>query len=87
MTNMTGSKLSMFSHPGKITGYWITTTLTGLTLLQVCACPKPGRGFPTSYVVVFLMFNDLWREMVVRFIDLFLHVVCIQSPLPVNFRL
>ena len=25
MTNMTGSKLSIFSHPGKITGYWITT--------------------------------------------------------------
>ena len=23
-------------------------TLTGLTLLKVCACPKPGRGFPTS---------------------------------------
>jgi hypothetical protein len=25
MTNMTGSKLSIFSNPGKITGYWITT--------------------------------------------------------------
>ena len=25
MTNMTRSKLSIFSHPGKITGYWITT--------------------------------------------------------------
>ena len=25
MTNMTGSKLSIFPHPGKITGYWITT--------------------------------------------------------------
>ena len=25
MTNMTGSKLSIFSHLGKITGYWITT--------------------------------------------------------------
>ena len=25
MTNMTGSKLTIFSHPGKITGYWITT--------------------------------------------------------------
>jgi hypothetical protein len=25
MTNMTGSKLSIFSHPGKILGYWITT--------------------------------------------------------------
>ena len=25
MTNMTGSELSIFSHPEKITGYWITT--------------------------------------------------------------
>ena len=25
MTDMTGSTLSIFSHPGKITGYWITT--------------------------------------------------------------
>ena len=25
MTNMNGSKLSIFSHAGKITGYWITT--------------------------------------------------------------
>jgi hypothetical protein len=25
MTNMNGSKLSIFSHPGKIKGYWITT--------------------------------------------------------------
>ena len=25
MTNMTGNNLSIFSHPGKITGYWITT--------------------------------------------------------------
>jgi hypothetical protein len=25
MTNMTRSKLSIFSNPGKITGYWITT--------------------------------------------------------------
>jgi len=25
MTNITGSKLSIFSHPGKITGYWIST--------------------------------------------------------------
>jgi hypothetical protein len=25
MTNMTGNKLSIFSHPGKIIRYWITT--------------------------------------------------------------
>jgi hypothetical protein len=27
--------------------------LTGLTLPHVCACPKKGPGFQTSYVVVF----------------------------------
>ena len=26
---------------------------TGLTLPRLCACPKPGFGFPTSYVLVF----------------------------------
>ena len=29
------------------------THITGLTLLQLCACPKPWWGFQTSYVVVF----------------------------------
>jgi hypothetical protein len=31
------------------------------------ACPKPGPGFPTSYVV-FFMFNEL-REVIVRFVN------------------
>ena len=26
---------------------------TGLTLPHFCACPNPGTGFPSSYVVVF----------------------------------
>jgi hypothetical protein len=26
--------------------------LTGLTPPHFCACPQPGPGFPTSYVVV-----------------------------------
>ena len=34
MTNMTGSKLSIFSHPGKITGYWITTRSLGLDFVS-----------------------------------------------------
>ena len=32
MTNMTGSKLSIFSHPGKITGYWITNVKCNKTI-------------------------------------------------------
>ena len=33
--------------------------LDGSTLPHFCACPKPGPGFPTSYVVVFVVLNDL----------------------------
>ena len=38
MTNMTGSKPSIFSHPGKITGYWITTR----------SFPYMGLGFVSA---------------------------------------
>jgi hypothetical protein len=31
----------------------VAISLTGLTLSHFCACPKPGPGFPMSYVVVF----------------------------------
>jgi hypothetical protein len=30
-----------------------------LTLPHFCACPKTGPGFPTSYVMVFFVFNKL----------------------------
>jgi len=44
--------------------------LTSLTLPHICACPKPGPGFPKSYVVVsFFMFNELKREVIVHFDD------------------
>ena len=32
--------------------------LTGLTLPHLCDCPKLGPEFPTSYVVMFFMFNE-----------------------------
>jgi len=48
---------------------WFTSTsaisafhhFSGLTPPHFCACPKPGPGFPTSYVMVFFMFNYLKR--------------------------
>ena len=43
---------------------------TGLTTPHMCACPQSGFGFPTSYVKVIFMFNDLWWEMIVRFVDI-----------------
>jgi hypothetical protein len=42
--------------------------VTGLTPAHVYACVKPGRGFPTSYV--FIMFNELRWDMIVRFVDI-----------------
>jgi hypothetical protein len=32
--------------------------------------PKPGPGFSTSYVVVFFVFSELRREVIVRFVDI-----------------
>ena len=36
---------------------WVRIQLTGLTQPYFRACPNPGPGFPSSYVLVFLMFN------------------------------
>ena len=47
--------------------YIVGTPLIDLTSPHCCACPKPGHGFLTPYVVVFLVFNDLRSEVVVRF--------------------
>jgi hypothetical protein len=33
--------------------------LTGLTPQHLCACPKPWPEFTTTYIVVFLIFNEL----------------------------
>jgi hypothetical protein len=44
--------------------------LTDLTLPHFCACPNPGPGFQTPYVVVFFIFNFLRCEVVVRFDDI-----------------
>jgi len=33
-------------------------TVTGLTPPHFCACPRPGPGFPTTYVVVFFLFSE-----------------------------
>jgi hypothetical protein len=43
--------------------------LTGLTLPHVCACPKKGPGFQTSYVVVFFLYSmsSVKMRMIVRF--------------------
>ena len=44
--------------------------LTDLTSLHVCVCPKPGPGFTTSYVMVFLVFSVLRLDVIVHFVDI-----------------
>ena len=34
-------------------GGWVEFPLTDLTLTHLWDCPKPGPGFPTSYVIGF----------------------------------
>jgi len=44
--------------------------LTGLTPPAFYACSKPGHGFPLSFVLVFLVFNCLKREVIFGFVDI-----------------
>ena len=34
------------------------------------ACPKPGTGFPTSYLIVFFVLSQLRCEAIVCFVDI-----------------
>ena len=42
-----------------IKSWRIEIPLTGFIPPHLCACPKPGPGFPASYVVLIFVFNDL----------------------------
>jgi hypothetical protein len=44
-------------------------TLTGLMPPYFCACLTPRPGFPTSYVVIIFMLNDLSWEVIFCFVD------------------
>ena len=44
--------------------------LTCLTSTYLCVCPKPGPWFPTSYVVLVLIFNEVTYEAIVRYVDI-----------------
>ena len=65
--------ISLILHPilSKVQKYDLCNIcLNGLPQPHFCACPKPRSGFLTSYVVVFLMFNDLRLEVIVCFVDI-----------------
>jgi hypothetical protein len=63
--------------------------LTSLTQPQCCACSKPEPAFPTSYVMVFLVFSELMWEVIVHFVDyhysnfLFIRHITLISSQPV----
>ena len=49
-------------------GRSVGISLTGLILQHICACPKPGPGFPTSYgMVIFNFFLMGLRVKVMEF--------------------
>ena len=56
--------------------------LTSLTLPHLCACPNPGTGFPSSYVVVFWYTVSLFQiTVIICFVGIVYHyrldvVVC-----------
>ena len=35
-----------------------------------CSCFKPERRFPSAYVVVIFVFNDLCRDVAICFVDI-----------------
>jgi hypothetical protein len=43
--------------------------LSSLTLPQFYACPKPGSGFPSTYIMVFSAF-DHFKENIVHFANI-----------------
>jgi len=51
--------------------------LTDLMPPHFCAYLKPVLGFPTSYVMVFYMFNDLRWQVMVRYCWLLVELLTI----------
>ena len=50
----------------KATTGWFNSATVG----HFCFCLKPGPGFPSIYVVIFYIFNDLRWEVIVHFVDI-----------------
>ena len=42
----------------------------GIPSPHICACPKPGTGFPMSYVIVVFVFSELGWEVIAHFVDI-----------------
>jgi hypothetical protein len=61
------------------TGEGRNPDLTGLTPPYLCACPKAGPGFPSSYVVVFFF---VFRALKEKYEDTKLIIRCHKSKIP-----
>ena len=63
--------LLLFKWPVYIVTRWKTCINLKTSPPHFCSCPKPEPGFPTPYVVVFVVFNGLRWEVVsiVCFVD------------------
>ena len=57
---------------GCVLGWFRLEVVDSEIPVHFCAYPKPGSGFPTSYVVVFFFFfiNKLRCEVIVCFVDI-----------------
>jgi hypothetical protein len=60
ISNRAHDEVYSIQHYTSLNRQWLhkqVYTLTGLTLPYFCACPKPGLGFLTSFVMVFFVFS------------------------------
>ena len=58
-------EIELLASRGKGGGGGGGIPIIGLTLPHFFVCPKPVPGFPASYDMVFLMFNDMMWEVIV----------------------
>ena len=76
MTNMTGSKLSICSHPGKITGYWITTRS-----FPYRGPYQPGLDFVSGQYGC--LFSRCWKYVINSLIHGHFHIGLFIIPRPI----
>ena len=80
MTNMTGSKLSIFSHPGKIAGYWITTRSFPY---QDPYWPGPICASTSSQANIGCLFSRCRKYVINSLIHGHFHIGLVIIPLPI----
>jgi hypothetical protein len=80
MTNITGSKLSIFSHPGKITGYWITTSIISISR-PILAQANMGLDFVSGQYGC--LFSRCRKYVINSLIHGHFHIGLVITPRPI----